>query len=97
VDGVVYWLELVEGDVWIVWYIGWNRTNNFNSKDFNHYPFLTYIYITYTTVTEIIIIFNCYVVTVTKLTKFVHLYCCNNITLKMTAIAAETCWGENCE
>jgi len=23
-DGVVYWLELVAGDVWTVWYIGWN-------------------------------------------------------------------------
>ena len=22
-DGVVYWLELVAGDVWTVWYIGW--------------------------------------------------------------------------
>ena len=24
VDGVVYWLELVAGDVWTVWYVGWN-------------------------------------------------------------------------
>jgi hypothetical protein len=25
VDGVVYWLELVVGDVWTVWCIGWNK------------------------------------------------------------------------
>jgi len=25
VDGVVCWLELVAGDVWTVWYIGWNK------------------------------------------------------------------------
>ena len=24
-DGVVYWLELVVGDVWTVWYNGWNK------------------------------------------------------------------------
>ena len=23
-DGVVYWLELVVGDVWTVWGTGWN-------------------------------------------------------------------------
>jgi hypothetical protein len=45
VDSVVYWLELVVGDVWIVWYADWNRPNNFNSQDYNHYPFLAYIYI----------------------------------------------------
>jgi len=28
---------------------------------------------------------------VTQLTKFVHLYSCNNITLKMAGIAAEIC------
>jgi uncharacterized protein (DUF1919 family) len=31
---------------------------------------------------------------VTQLSKFVHLYSCNDITLKMAVIAAETC-GEN--
>jgi len=67
VDGVVYWLELVVGDMWTVWYTGWNRPNSFNTQYFNYYPFLTYIYITYTTPTEIIIIFNCHVVTVTQL------------------------------
>jgi hypothetical protein len=36
--------------------------------------------------------FNCYGETVTHLTTFVFLYSCNNnITLKMTAVAAETC------
>jgi hypothetical protein len=110
VDSVVYWLELAVGDVWMVWYTGWNwlkvtcsilvgtDQTILTPKIFNHYPFLFYIYITYTTVTEIITILNYYVVTVTKITTFVHLYCCNNnITLKMAAIAAETCWGENCE
>ena len=37
VDGVVYWLELVVGDVWTVWYTGWNwiyslHTNTFNTS-----------------------------------------------------------------
>jgi len=38
--------------------------------------------------------FNCYGVTSTQLTTFVRLYCFNNnnITLKMVAFAAETCW-----
>jgi len=36
-------------------------------------------------------------VTVTQLTTFVHFYSCNNITLKMTAIPAKTCWWEHCE
>jgi len=34
------------------------------------------------------VIFNCYVVTATQLTKFVPLYSCNNITMKMAATAA---------
>ena len=43
-------------------------------------------FITYVFSTEIIIIFNCYVVTATELTTFVLLYSCNNnITLKMVA------------
>jgi len=33
----------------------------------------------------------------TQLTTFVHLCCFNNITPKMAAVAAETCWRENCE
>jgi hypothetical protein len=41
--------------------------------------------------TEIIIIFNCYRVTVTHLTTYSLLYSCNNITLKMAATAVETC------
>jgi hypothetical protein len=69
------------------------RLNNFNSQDFNHYPFLTNIYITYTILTVIIIILNCYGMMLTQLTRFVPLYSCdNNITLKMAAVAAETCW-----
>jgi len=37
-------------------------------------------------------------VTASQLTTFVLLYSCeNNITLKMAAVAAETCWWENCE
>ena len=36
--------------------------------------------------------FNCYVVTATHLTTFVPLFSCNNVTLKMAAKAAETCW-----
>jgi len=66
--------------------------NNFDSQDFNHYPFLTQIYITYIILTEIIIIiiFNSNGVTAAQLTTFVPLYCCNNITMKMTATAAET-------
>ena len=55
-------------------------------------PFVTYIYITYIILTEIIVIFNCYGVTMTQLTTFVSLYSRNNIALKMTAEAAETCW-----
>ena len=70
-----------------------NTPNNFNSQDFNFYSFLTYIYITYIILTEIIIIFNCYGVTAIQLT-FVSLSFCNNITLKMALIAAETCWWE---
>jgi hypothetical protein len=69
------------------------RLINFDSQDFNHYPFLTYINITYIILTVIIIIFNCYGVTATQLTTFVSFYSCdNNITLKMDAVAAETCW-----
>jgi len=65
----------------------------FKSKDFNHYSFLTHIYSTYMILTGITIISNCYGMTMTQLTTFVPLYCCNNnITLKMAAIAAETCW-----
>jgi len=34
----------------------------------------------------------------TQLNTFVHLCSCNNYTtLKMAAVVAETCWGENCE
>jgi len=45
---------------------------------------------------KIIIIFNRYGVTATQLTTFVPLYSCNNsITLKMAAIADETCWCED--
>jgi hypothetical protein len=37
--------------------------------------------------------FNYYRMTATQLTTFVPLYSCNNnITLKMAAVAAETCW-----
>jgi hypothetical protein len=37
--------------------------------------------------------FNCYGVMVTQLTTFVPFYSCNNyVTLKMAAIAVETCW-----
>jgi len=46
---------------------------------------------------EIIILVNCYGVTATQLTTFVPLYSCNNITLKMATVAAETCWWEHCE
>jgi len=36
--------------------------------------------------------------TATQLTTFVPLYSCNNnVTLKMAAVAAETCWWEHCE
>jgi len=52
------------------------RLNHFNSQDFNNYP-LTFIFIPYIILTEIIIIFNCYGVTVTQLTTFVPLYSCN--------------------
>jgi len=53
-------------------------------------PILTYIYITNTILHEIVIIFNCYVVTTTQLTTFALLYSGNNnITLKMAAIGAE--------
>jgi len=54
-----------------------HRLNNFNSQDFNNYP-LTYIFISYIILTKIIIIFNCYGVTVTQLTTFVPLYFCND-------------------
>jgi len=62
------------------------------TQDFKHYPFLTYIYITNIILTEILIIFNCCRMTVTQLTTFVPFYSCNNITLKIAATAAETCW-----
>jgi len=55
-------------------------------------PVLTHIYITYLNLPEVIVICNCYEVMATQLTTFVLLYSCNNITLKMTVIAAETCW-----
>ena len=74
-----------------------HRLTNFNSQDFNYDPFLTYIYITHITLTEIIIIFNCYGVTMAQLTTLVPLYSCNNITLKMVMIAAETRGWENFE
>jgi len=32
-----------------------------------------------------------------QLTTFVPLYYCKNLTLKMAALAAETCRWENCE
>jgi len=36
-----------------------------------------------------------YAVTTTQITTFVTLYACNNITLKMVAIAAVSCWWED--
>ena len=67
--------------------------NDLKSQDFNQYPLLTYSYIAYIMLTEVIIIFNCNGVTAGQLTAFVPLYCCdNNTTLKMAAVAAETCW-----
>jgi hypothetical protein len=36
--------------------------------------------------------FNCYGVTTTQLTTTEPLYSLNNITLKMAAVGAETCW-----
>ena len=69
-----------------------HRLNYFNFQDFNHHLFLTYIYISHIFLTEIIIIFNNHVLTKTQLTKFILLYSSNNITLKMVAVAAETCW-----
>jgi len=69
-----------------------HRLNNFNPQDFKHYPLVTSIYIAYVILNEIIIIFNCYGVTVTQLTTFVSLYSCNNITMKMATVAAETYW-----
>ena len=69
-----------------------HRLNNFNSKDLNRYQFVTYICITYVILTEIITIFNCYGMKATHLTTFVPLYSCNNIILKMAALAVETCW-----
>ena len=75
-----------------------HRPNNFNSQDFNHGPILTHIYITYTILTKIINIFNCYGVPATHLITFVQLCSYNtNITLKMAAIAAETCCWEHYE
>jgi hypothetical protein len=63
-----------------------------NPQDFNYYPFLTYMPITYIILPEIIV-FNCYGVMATQLTTSVPLYSCNNnITLKMAAIVAKTCW-----
>jgi DNA polymerase sigma len=53
---------------------------------------LYYIYITCTSITEIIIIVNRYEMTATQLTTFVPLCSCNNITLNLAAIAAETYW-----
>jgi hypothetical protein len=50
------------------------------------------IYITSIILTEIVIVFNCYGVTATLLATFVPLYFYNNnITLKIVALAAETC------
>jgi hypothetical protein len=46
----------------------------------------------YIILSEIIKIFNCYGMTATQLTKFVPLYSCNNITLKMAGVVGETCW-----
>jgi len=36
-------------------------------------------------------------VTATQLTVIIILYYCNNITLKMVPVAAETCWWEHSE
>ena len=63
---------------------------NFSSQGFNHLQYLNYIYIKYIILTEIIIIFNCCGMTTTQLTTFVPLYSCNNITLKIASIPAET-------
>ena len=72
--------------------------NSSNSKDFNNYTFLTYVHIIYIIFTEIVIIFNCHVVTAIQPTTFVSLYTCDNsTTLRMEAISAETCWSEYCE
>jgi cell division protein YceG involved in septum cleavage len=50
----------------------------------------------YIILTEIIIIFNCYGVTATQLTKIVPFYSCNNnTTLKMTATAVAKHVGQN--
>jgi len=71
------------------------RQNDFKSQYFNYYPYLTYIYIKHIVLTEIITFLNWYGVTAAQLTKFIHLYSCNNnFTLKMAAIAAETYWWE---
>jgi hypothetical protein len=59
--------------------------------------FLNYIYIFCTNLTEIIITFHSYAVTATQLTTFIHLCSCNsNTTIKMAAIAAETCSSQHC-
>jgi len=70
------------------------RRNNFNCQDFNHHLVLTYIYITRVFLTEIIKIFNNHVLMKTQLTKYLPLYSSNNISLKMVAVAAGTCWWE---
>ena len=57
-------------------------------------PILIYIYIACIILTVNIIIFNCYGVTATQITKFVILYINNKITMKMATIAAEICWWE---
>jgi hypothetical protein len=51
-----------------------------------------YITYTYIILTEIKIIVNYFGVRTTQLTTFETLYSCNNNTLKMAAVAAETWW-----
>jgi hypothetical protein len=66
-------------------------TFRFVAPYLNHSATAVPLYLHYVILTEIIIIFNCYELT-TQVTKFVLLYSCNNFTLKMAAIATETCW-----
>jgi hypothetical protein len=65
---------------------------NYNFKDIKHYQLLTYIYITCIILSEIIIYFFKLLWSDDTTNHIVHLYSCNNFTLKMAAIATETCW-----
>ena len=67
------------------------RLNNFKPQNFKHYPFLTYICIPYIILSEIIIIFK-FLWSDDTTNHIVLLYCCNNFSLKMATITAETCW-----